>query len=263
MNKFTLRRQTGIGRLLLMAALAAALILGTSQTAQAFASPAPVNLRTAKNFVILSKAGITNVPYSRIKGNMGVSPISGTAITGFHLVMNSTGRYSQSSQVQGRIYAANYASPTPSNLTTAIGDMQTAYNDAAGRPLPNKVNLGAGNISGLYIAPGLYKWSTGVLITKNVTLHGPSTGVWIFQIAGNLTEASGAKVLLSGGALAKNVFWQVGGGVGVTINTTAHMEGTILALKAIHLLTGASINGRLLAQTAVTLQKNTVVIPAP
>jgi len=71
----------------------------------------------------------------------------------------------------------------------------------------------------------------------------------------------GAQVLLSGGAQANNIFWQVGGGTGVEIGTTAHIEGTILAAKAIHLRTGASLNGRALAQTAVTLDANTIVIP--
>jgi len=84
--------------------------------------------------------------------------------------------------------------------------------------------------------------------------------VWIFQIAGNLTLGSGAKVILSSGAQANNIFWQVGGGAGAEIGTTAHMEGTILAKTAIHLRTGASLNGRALAQTAVTLDKNRVVI---
>jgi hypothetical protein len=161
--------------------------------------------------------------------------------------------------VTGKIYAANYAPPTPANLTTAVSNMETAYTDAAGRA-PNYTELYAGNLSGKTLLPGVYKWSTGVLVTSNVTLSGPSTAVWIFQISGNLTMGSGAKVLLSGGAQAANVFWQVGGGTGVEIGTTAHVEGTILAKKAIHLRTGASLNGRALAQTAVTLAKNRIVI---
>ena len=248
-------------RLLLMATLALALTLGTGQTAQAAASPAPVDLGAAAPFVILTKTGITNVPISNITGNLGVSPIAATAITGFSLIADPTKTFPTSSQVTGKIYAASYAAPTPANLTTAVGNMQTAYTDAAGRSLPDFTELYAGNLSGRTLAPGLYKWSTGVLVTTNVTLAGPSNAVWIFQIAGNLTLGSGAKVLLSGGAQASNIFWQVGGGVGVNIGTTAHFEGTILAQKAIHLQTGASLNGRALAQTAVTLQKNILVIP--
>ena len=248
-------------RLFLMAALVIALTLGIGQVAQAASSPAPVNLRSAGSFVILSESGITNVPTSAIVGNMGVSPIAATAITGFSLKANSTNTISVSSQVKGIIFAASYTSPTPTNLTIAIGDMVTAYNDAAGRKSPNFTELYAGNLSGKTLAPGLYKWSTDVLINKNLTLKGSSTAVWIFQIAGNLTLGSGVQVIKSGGAEAKNIFWQVGGGAGATIGTTAHVEGTILAKTAIHLRTGASLNGRALAQTAVTLDKNKVVIP--
>jgi hypothetical protein len=261
MNKSTYHPFSNTVRLLLMATLAIALTLGPKQTARAFASPAPVNLGAAASFAILTKTGITNIPTSAITGNLGVSPIAATAITGFSLIADSTNTFSTSTQVTGKIYAANYADPTPAKLTTAVSNMEAAYTDAAGRSLPDATELYSGNLSGRTLAPGLYKWSTGVLITTNVTLAGPSDAVWIFQIAGNLTMGSGAKVLLSGGAQAKNIFWQVGGGVGVEIGTTAHVEGTILAAKAIHLRTGASLNGRALAQTAVTLDKNTIVIP--
>jgi hypothetical protein len=248
-------------RLLLLATLVVVLTLGTGQIAQAASVQTPVNLGGAGAFVILTKSGITNVPTSTIIGNMGVSPIAASAITGFALVANRTNTFSTSSQVTGKIYAANYASPTPANLTTAVSNMQTAYTNAAGRKLPDFTELYAGNISSKTLAPGLYKWSTGVLATKNVTLNGSSTSVWIFQIAGNLTLGSGVKILLSGGAQAKNIFWQVAGGAGVEIGTTAHMEGTLLAKTAIHLRTGASLHGRALAQTAVTLDKNMVVKP--
>jgi hypothetical protein len=248
-------------RLLLMATLAIALTLGTRQMARAAAGPARVDLGAAASFVILTKTGITNVPTSAITGNLGVSPIFATAITGFSLIADSTNTFSRSSQVTGKIYAADYATPTPANLTTAVSNMETAYTDAAGRKLPDFTELYAGNLSGKTLAPGLYKWSTGVLINSSVTLAGASDAVWIFQIAGNLTLGSGAKVLLSSGAQANNIFWQVGGGAGAEIGTTAHIEGTILAKTAIHLRTGASLNGRALAQTAVTLDQNKVVIP--
>jgi hypothetical protein len=105
----------------------------------------------------------------------------------------------------------------------------------------------------------LYKWTTGVIIPSNVTLSGNATDVWIFQVAGTLTMSSAKQINLSGGALAKNIFWQVSGAV--TLGTTSHFEGNILGKTGINLQTGASINGRLLAQTAVTLQQNTVVKP--
>jgi hypothetical protein len=224
--------------------------------------PKPVNLGTAGNFVVLSKAGISTVTGSLVTGDIGVSPIAQTAITGFSQTTDRSNTFSTSAQVLGKIYAADYAAPTPTKMTTAVSNMETAYTDAAGRTLPGFTELGAGHIGGLTLVPGLYKWGTGVSISTNVTLSGSATDVWIFQIAGNLTQASATKVILAGGALAKNIFWQVGGGAGATIGTTAHFEGTILSKTAINVQTGASANGRLLAQTAVNLQTNAITQPS-
>ncbi|MFH2119978.1 MAG: Ig-like domain-containing protein [Pseudomonadota bacterium] len=227
----------------------------------AAAGPDPVLLGTAGNFVILAKSGISTVPTSAVTGDIGVSPIDQTAITGFSETMDTTNTFSTSTQVTGKIYAADYAVPTPANLTTAVSDMETAYTDAAGRTLPDATELGAGEIGGLTIVPGLYKWGTDVLISTDVTLNGGPNDVWIFQISGGITQASATKVILTGGALPKNIFWQSFGVV--ALDTTAHMEGVILAQTGITLNTGATINGRLLAQTAVTLDQNTVTQPAP
>jgi len=141
--------------------------------------------------------------------------------------------------------------------------MEAAYTAAAGRTLPDHTELASGNIGGLTLAPGLYKWGTGVSIDENVTIAGSPTDVWIFQIAGNLNIAGGKSVILSGGAEAKNIFWQVAGGVGVVLSTTSHFEGIILAKAGINQQTGATINGRLLSQTAVTLESNAVTTPPP
>ena len=221
----------------------------------------PIGLGTGGNFVILAKSGISTVPGASVTGDMGVSPIDSTAITGFSLILDGFGTFSTSAQVTGRIYAADYAAPTPAILTTAVSDMETAYTDAAGRTLPDHTELGTGSIGGMTLAPGLYKWGTSVLVDADVTLAGSADDVWIFQIAGNLTVASAKSVILSGGAQAKNIFWQVAGGVGVDIGTTSHVEGIILSQAAINMQTGASMNGRLLAQTAVTLQSNAVTAP--
>jgi hypothetical protein len=220
----------------------------------------PVNLGVAGTFAILAKSGISTVPASAVTGDMGVSPAAATYITGFSLTADGTNVFSLSPQVTGKIYAADYAVPTPSNLTTAIGDMQLAFTDAAGRA-PGVTELGAGNIGGMNLAPGVYKWGTGLLIPTDLTLTGLSTDVWIFQIAQDLNLSSGVKVVLAGGALPKNVFWQVAGLV--ELGTTAHCEGVVLSQTAITLQTGASINGRLLAQTAVSIDASTVVQPAP
>lgn len=221
--------------------------------------PAAVSLGTAGNFVILAKAGIDTVPTSAVTGNIGVSPIDSTAITGFSLTMDSTNTFSTSSQLVGKAFAADYTPPTPSDLTTAVSDMETAFTDAAGRSNPDFTELGAGDISGLTLVPGLYKWGTGVMIASDVTLSGGPNDTWIFQISGDITQASGVKILLAGGALPKNIFWQSYGYVG--LGTTSHFEGILLSLTKITLATGATVNGRLFAQTAVTLDGCTVTQP--
>jgi hypothetical protein len=219
----------------------------------------PVNLGAAGTFAILAKTGISTVPTSAITGNIGVSPAAATSITGFSLTADSTNLFSISPQVTGKVYAADYMAPTSSELTTAVGDMQLAFTDAAGRP-SGATELGAGNIGGMTLTPGVYQWGTGLLIATDVTLSGSVTDIWIFQIAQDLTLSSGAKILLAGGALPKNVFWQVSGLV--DLGTTAHGEGVVLTQTSITLRTGASINGRLLAQSAVNLDGSTVVAPA-
>ena len=212
-----------------------------------------VYLGLAGEFVILSKSGITNVYKSSITGDIGTSPITGAAI---HLTC---------AEVTGNIYAVDAAGPLPcaitnaTRLTTSVSDMQTAYTDAAGRSNPDFVNLGAGNIGGTTLTPGLYTWTSAVVIPTDVTISGGPNDVWIFQVAGTLTMSSAVNFTLAGGAQAKNIYWQTAGAV--TFGTTSHFEGNILSATGINLQTGATINGRLLAQTAVTLQMNSVTMP--
>jgi hypothetical protein len=217
---------------------------------------APVKLGSAGTFALLSKTGITDVYASVINGDVGASPITGAAI-----------RLSCGEVAAGIIYTVDAAGPLPCSvtaatlLTSAVGDMEAAYRDAAGRVLPDFTELGSGEIGGKTLVPGLYKWGTSVKISKDVTLAGGPTDVWIFQVAGGIEQASATSVTLTGGALAKNVFWQAADVV--SIGTTAHFEGVVLAKTMVAVKTGASVNGRLLAQTAVTLQKNSVTQPAP
>jgi len=251
------------------------LVLFLSQAVSAV-DPGAVNLGSAGDFAILTKSGISTTGTTSIVGNIGVSPIDSTAITGFGLIMDPSNTFSTSSLVNGKIYAADYTSPTPTKMTTAISDMEAAFTDAQGRTHTNIVTeLGAGDISGKTITPGLsnglYKWGTGVLINaggsgdpNGVTLdcQGNSSAVFIFQIAQDLTVGNGARVTLIGGCQANNIFWAVNGGVGVAIGTTAHLEGNILASKAITFNTGATLKGRALAQTAVTLDANAITVPS-
>lgn len=219
-----------------------------------------VKLGKASEFAVLAKSGVSTVPTSAVTGDVGLSPAAATFVTGFSLTMDATNAFSTSPQVTGKVFASDYTSPTPSNLTTAVSDMETAFTDAAGRAA-GTTELGAGNIGGMTLDPGVYKWGTGLLVPTDVTLKGTATDVWVFQIGQDLTFSSGARVVLSGGALAKNVFWQVAGLV--ELGTTAHCEGVVLSQTSITLRTGATVNGRLLAQTAVDLDGSTVTAPAP
>jgi hypothetical protein len=221
---------------------------------------ARVNLGSAEGFAILAKSAISTVPTSVITGDVGVSPAAATYITGFSLTADSTNTFATSPQVTGSVFAADYTSPTPSDMTTAVSDMELAFTDAAGRA-PDVTELGAGDIGGMTLEPGVYQWGTGLLIPTDITLEGSAKGVWIFQVAQDLTVSGATSVILDGGALAKNVFWQVSGLV--ELGTTAHFEGIVLSQTSITLGTGSSINGRLLAQTAVSLDASTVVEPAP
>jgi hypothetical protein len=229
--------------------------------ATALSQSTTVTLGTAGNFVILAQTEISTTGVTAITGDIGVSPAAASFITGFDLIADATNVFSTSSLVTGKIYASNYAPPTPKNMTAAITDMQTAYTDAAGRNLPDSIELGAGNITSKTITHGLYKWSTGVQISAaGVTISGSATDIWIFQIAGNLNVANGAIVTLSGGAKAANLFWQVAGQA--TLGTTAAMKGNILCQTQIAMSPGATLDGRALAQTAVTLNANTINSPA-
>jgi hypothetical protein len=220
------------------------------------------NLAAAGSYVLLAKTGITNVTGSRITGgHLGLSPEAASMITGFALVAHSTNVYSTSVAVvaPAKVYAADYEPPTPSNLTTAVLDMEAAYSDAAGRSNPDFLNMADGNIGGKTLAPGLYKWGTGVTIPNDVTISGAANDVWIFQISNDLDVSSAKRVILSGGARARNIFWQVAGQV--TIHADAHFEGIILSQTGITLQTGASMNGRALAQSLIALDDNAVTAP--
>lgn len=225
----------------------------------AAAGPASVNLGTAANYVILAKSGVSTTGVTAVTGNIGLSPAADTALTGFGETLDGSGVFSTSALVTGRLYASNYAPPTPSDLTTAVLDMQTAYTDAAGRLLPDATDLGGGNINGMTLVPGLYKWGTGLSFSTGITLAGGANDVWIFQIGQDLTVGNGAIVTLTGGALPKNIFWQVAGQT--SLGTTADFKGVILCKTLIAINTGATVLGRAMAQTAVTLNANSITAP--
>ncbi len=222
--------------------------------------PRRVPLGTAGDFAILAKAGIDSVPTSQVTGDVGVSPIDSTALTGFSLTLDGSGAFATSSQIIGKAYAPDYVGPTAAKLTAAVSNMEAAYTDAAGRTGPDFVELGGGEIGGLTLVPGLYKWGTGVLITTDVTLAGGPDDVWIFQIGGGVTQATATSVLLAGGASPANIFWQSAGAF--AMDTGAHFEGIVLSQTEVTLATSATVNGRIFSQTAVTLDAATVTQPS-
>ncbi|HAF27863.1 MAG TPA: hypothetical protein DCG75_02345 [Bacteroidales bacterium] len=226
-------------------------------TATASTGLAVVDLGTAENYVILAESAISNTPTSDITGDLGLSPAATSYITGLSLVDHLD--YATSAQVTGEIYAATMADPTPASLTTAVSNMVTAYEDAKGRPTPDFLELGTGNIGGKTLVPGLYKWTNTVTLPTDVTISGGTDDVWIFQISGDLTMSAAVNVTLIGGAQAKNIFWQVAGEA--SFGATSHFEGIILSKTAIIFQTNASFKGRALSQTAVTLDGNVIIEP--
>ena len=231
----------------------------TFTTDDVVATARPVDLGSASDFVLLSAAGISATAGTAITGDIGVSPVALSYVTGFDETLHASLTYATSAMVTGKIYAANLAPPTPAKMTTAISDMETAYTDAAGRTMPNATELAAGSIGGLVVQPGLYTWSSGVDINTNVTLTGSATDVWILQIAQDLTLAKGISVFLTGGARPENVFWQVAGQV--TLGTNSAFQGILLSKTAIVMATDATFTGRALAQTGITLDSNDVMQP--
>ena len=240
------------------------LLLSVAALVNAATAIDEVLLGTAGNYVILTKTGISTVPTSSITGNIAVSPITVNAITGFDLIMDNSGTYSTASQVTGKVYGSDYISPTPSELTIAVGDMETAYTDAAGRPNTDlaKLNLGGGAIGGLTLTPGVYTFGVDIRIGTGtqVFFSGSPTDVFILQTTGSVVQDAYTQVILLDGALAKNIFWQVAGEVNV--GAGAHLEGVLLVKTAAVFVTGASLNGRIFAQTACTLQVAGITEPA-
>jgi len=222
-----------------------------------------VFLGTAGDYVILAKDAISTVPQSVITGNIGVESAA-TLMTGFSLSMDSGGQYSTSTQVDGHCHAHSYGGGVLTALETAVTDMQTAYTDAASS---DRVGTGcetaipeSGDISGLDLSPGLYTFDTDISITSgDITLTGSNTDIFILRTTGNLSLTMGTQVILDG-VLASNIFWQVAGSV--EVGESAVLEGIILVKTKAVFGKHATLNGRVLAQSACTLDMTTVNEPS-
>jgi hypothetical protein len=231
------------------------------------------------NYAILAKTGISTVPSSAINGNIGVSPIAATSMTGFSLIADSGNQFSTSPQLVGgnnKAYAADYGGATAVALTTAVSDMETAYTSAAATGLTSagKLNIGAGaGVLGgdgtTQLSQGVYTFDTSVSITNNIQFNGSDEDIFIIQITGNLLQYADTIVTLVNTENApnaagvtttvprkENIFWQVSGTVVVKAN--AHMEGILLAKTAVDFQANSSLNGRVLTQTRCDLNQATI-----
>ena len=217
-----------------------------------------IELGTADDFAILSKTGVATTGTTSVIGNIGVSPVAASYITGFGLIMDSGNEFATSSLVTGQVFASDYAVGTPTYLTTAVADMLIAYNDGAGRTA-DYTQLYTGDLSGKTLTSAVYMWSNDVLINTDLTLNGSSTDVFIFQIAGTLTMAANTQITLTGGILAENIFWIVADTV--AIGTGADFQGVILSLTNVSFNTGSTITGMIYAQTSVSLDATVVTKP--
>jgi hypothetical protein len=233
-----------------------------------------VDLGTAANYVILDQATVTYTPIAtvsstpKITGNIGISPAAASFITGFALNLPAGGAYSTSTLVTGNIFAPGYANPTPANLTTAIGDKNTAYTAAAGMATaggglaggtPGSACPGTGALGGITLTPGVYTCTTTISIASGAAVTLSGAGVYVIKTTQGLTQAANTQVTLTNGAVPENVFWQVAGAV--SIGSGAHMEGVILTASDITLITGATVKGRLFGSTGVKMDSNTVTQP--
>lgn len=200
-----------------------------------------ISTASASNFAVLSGSAITNTGATNITGDLGLSP--GSSVGGFPPgILNGTLHINDVLSNQAKL------------------DLTAAYNEAAGRTSTDIVTL-SGNIGGLTLTPGLYKSTSSLAISSgDLTFDalGDANAVFIIQIASTLTTTSGRKVILSGGAQASNITWQVGSSA--TFGTTSVFKGTVLAMKSITFNTGATLNGKALARIgAVTMAGNTIV----
>ncbi|MBA3704356.1 MAG: DUF3494 domain-containing protein [Bacteroidetes bacterium] len=200
-----------------------------------------IQLAGASSLAILSGSSITNTGATVVTGDMGLSP--GTSIGGFPPgILNGTQHINDAIANQAKL------------------DLTAAYNDAAGRTCTDIVTL-SGNIGGLTLTPGLYKSTSSLAISSGdltFDAKGNANAVFIIQIASTLTTTSGRKVILSGGASASNIFWQVSSSA--TFGTTSVFKGTVMAMQSVSFNTGATLDGRALARNGtITMAGNTIV----
>ena len=207
------------------------------------AGPAPIDLKTAAQFVILAKATTTTTGGGIINGDVGLSPVGAQGIP--------------PGQINGTIYNGGPIA------AQALLDLNDAVIAASPAQLPGGINAGA-ELGGLTLAPGVYASPSGAyaITSVDLTLNGGPNDVWVFQMASTLTVGVGRQVILTGGALARNVFWQVGSSA--TLGTSSAFKGTVMAYASITMNASSTLDGRALVQVgAVTFNGTGGNLPTP
>jgi hypothetical protein len=256
-------------------------LLSAAAMVNAASGELPVELGTAGDFVILAKTGISTVPASAVTGNIGVWPITLAAITGFNLAMHTSGMYSTDGGDQlnsitndntwGRAFAPEHTD-AEAKLVLAVFDMEAAYTDATLRPTTpvnsNKpkylyINHGAGDLGGKTLTPGVYTFDIDVIISTGNTLTfdggGNANAVFVIQTTKSVKLATATEVILTNSAQAENIFWVVA--QEVVVQESSHMKGVLLVKTGVTFITNSSLDGRIFAQTAATLQMATITEP--
>ena len=201
------------------------------------------SLGSASAFAILGSTAVSCTGVSNIAGDIGVAPAG--AVTGFPTPCT--------------ISAPGRSTPHVNDAValTAQADVTPAYNALAA--MACGTTLSGQDLGGMTLAPGVYCFTSSAQLTGNLTLAGPANGLWVFQVASALTTGTSAQVILSGGAQANNVFWQIG--TSATIGQTTVFQGTIVAGVSITLVQGASLHGRALSKAGVTMDTNIITLP--
>jgi hypothetical protein len=236
------------------------LLVATTSTVTSAAEKI-IPLGVACEFAVLAKAGVTNVPTSNIIGDIGVSPIAATALTGFALELDASAQFASSTQVTGQISAASYGAPISGKLTAAVAAMEAAFTEGNNRVATYADNLGGGIIGGKTLYSGVYKFTSTISIDQDITFDAQDdpNAVFIVTTTKELGLAAGKKVLMAGGARADNIFWNVM--EGATLGADSHMEGNVLSATRVDFKTGSYLHGRAYAKTAVALDTVTIIKP--
>ena len=210
--------------------LATSALLSTAPLSASASTPPPF-LGAAAQFVALGGAGVTCT-----KSTVGLGAV------GSKLTVTKTA----SCSIAGAVHQGD------ATAVTAFTAFTTAYTALKAKTCPAANNLTGQALGGKTLAPGVYCFNSSAGLTTGIlTLAGPSSGVWVFQVGTGLTTAT-AQVVMANGGLACNVYWAPG--TFATVGTGMKFAGNILAGSAVNFTgTNSSLVGRALAKTGVAM----------